>query len=91
MEFTEAHIAQANKPVSESDTEMSRALTGSRNSSTTCCACSVGHLLGRIEAMRRNWDAARGFEPTLNHSTRRSAPGCSPPPKARCAAWFWPP
>jgi len=36
MEFTEAHIAQANKPVSESDTEMSRALTGSRNRSTTC-------------------------------------------------------
>jgi len=39
-------------------------LVGARNSSTTCYACSVGLLLGRIEGMRSNWDEARGFEPS---------------------------
>ena len=40
-------------------------LAGTRNRSTTCYACSFGQFLGRIEAVRRNWDEARGFEPTL--------------------------
>ena len=31
-------------------------LAGARNRSTTCYACSVGLLLRRIEAVRRNWD-----------------------------------
>jgi hypothetical protein len=41
-------------------------LAAACNRSTTCSACSVGQFFGRIEAVRRNYDEARGFEPTLS-------------------------
>ena len=37
--------------------------------STTCCACSVGLLLGRIEAVRRYWDEAGRFKSTSGYTS----------------------